>query len=76
MPSDSTTLGGAIDLRLDLRGSLYSLGELERMYGELRNAEALAEQLGEARRIGWVSMHLGEYRRHPGHYHEASQLIQ
>jgi class 3 adenylate cyclase/tetratricopeptide (TPR) repeat protein len=76
VPTDPTTLGQAIDLRLDLRGSLYSLGEMERMYEGLRDAEALAEQLGEARRIGWVSMHLGEYRRHTGHYPEASALIQ
>jgi class 3 adenylate cyclase/tetratricopeptide (TPR) repeat protein len=75
LPTDPATLGQAIDLRLDLRGSLYSLGELERMHGYLREAASLAEQLGDARRIGWVSIHLGEYSRQTGHFREACTLI-
>ncbi|HTI55984.1 MAG TPA: adenylate/guanylate cyclase domain-containing protein [Verrucomicrobiae bacterium] len=76
LPTDAVTLGQAIDLRLELRGSLYSIGELERMHGHLREAEGLAERLGDARRRGWVSMHLGEYSRQTGHFREASALIQ
>ena len=76
LPRDPTSLEQEIDLRLDLRGSLYSLGELERMHARLQEGEALAEELGEPRRIGWVSMHLGEYRRQTGHFRDASALIQ
>jgi len=76
LPTDAETLGQAIDLRLELRGSLYAIGELERMHEHLREAEGLAEQLGDARRRGWVSMHLGEYGRQTGHFREASTLIQ
>jgi len=76
LPTDAVTLGQAIDLRLELRGSLYAIGELERMHVRLREAEELAEQLGDARRRGWVSMHLGEYSRQIGHFREASALIQ
>jgi class 3 adenylate cyclase/tetratricopeptide (TPR) repeat protein len=76
LPTDAVTLGQAIDLRLELRGSLYAIGELERMHEHLREAEGLAEQLGDARRRGWVSMHLGEYSRQTGHFREASTLIQ
>ena len=76
LPADSETLARAIDVRLDLRGSLYALGELERMHTLLGEAEDLAEQLGDARRRGWVSMHLGEYARQTGHFREASALIE
>ncbi|MGH7384838.1 MAG: AAA family ATPase, partial [Candidatus Rokuibacteriota bacterium] len=76
LPKDPVTLEHAIDLRLDLRGSLYAIGELERMHVHLREAESLAEQLGDARRTGWVSIHLGEYSRQIGHFREAAAVIQ
>ena len=76
LPVDAETLAQAIDVRLDLRGSLYALGELERMHARLREAEGLADRLGDARRRGWVSMHLGEYDRQTGHFREASALIE
>ncbi len=76
LPAEADTRAQAIDLRLELRGSLYAIGELEKMHGRLREAETLADQLGDARRRGWVSMHLGEYSRQIGHFREASALIQ
>ena len=76
LPVEADTLGQAIDVRLDLRSSLYAIGELERMRALLREAEDLAERLGDARRRGWVSMHLGEYDRQTGHFREASALIE
>jgi class 3 adenylate cyclase/tetratricopeptide (TPR) repeat protein len=76
LPSDPATLGQAVDLRLELRGSLYAIGEPERMHECLREAETLADELGDARRRGWVSMHLGECRRQTGNFREASVLIQ
>ena len=76
LPVDAETLAQAIDVRLDLRSSLYAIGELERMHALLREAEGLADRLGDARRRGWVSMHLGEYDRQTGHFREASALIE
>ncbi len=76
LPTDPGSLGQAIDLRLELRGSLYAIGELERMHECLREAERLAEQLDDPRRRGWVSMHLGEYGRQIGNFREASTSIQ
>jgi class 3 adenylate cyclase/tetratricopeptide (TPR) repeat protein len=48
----------AIDIRLDLRQSLYSLGQLDKMLEHLRKAEALGRALGHPRRLGWTSIHL------------------
>jgi len=76
LPVDTDTLAQAIDVRLDLRSSLYAIGELERLHALLREAEGLAERLGDARRRGWVSMHLGEHDRQTGHFREASALIE
>ncbi len=42
----------AIDLRFDVRNSLMPLGEVSRMLGHLRDAETLAEKLGDRRRLG------------------------
>ncbi len=76
LPTDPATLGQGIDLRLELRGSLYAIGELERMHARLREAESLAAELDDPRRRGWVSMHLGEYSRQIGNFREASALIE
>jgi class 3 adenylate cyclase/tetratricopeptide (TPR) repeat protein len=48
----------AIDVRLDLRNSLLSLGELDRLLDHLRVALALAESLADERRLGWVRAHI------------------
>ncbi|HUF91992.1 MAG TPA: tetratricopeptide repeat protein, partial [Candidatus Limnocylindria bacterium] len=44
----------AVDLRLDLRASLVSLGELDRSLAYLAEAESLAAQLDDQRRLGRV----------------------
>jgi len=48
----------AIDLRLDLRNVLWTLGELGRLFITLQEAEGLAEALGDPHRLGWVSVYL------------------
>ena len=48
----------AIDLRLDLRLALLPLGELERILPHLREAEALAERLGDQHRLGRVCLYM------------------
>jgi class 3 adenylate cyclase/tetratricopeptide (TPR) repeat protein len=63
LPETRQTLAAAIDLRLDLRTALYSLGKLERLFDELQAAERVAEQLGDRRRLGLVSCYLAEHFR-------------
>ena len=47
-----------IDLRRQLGASLFTLGELDRVLGHLRDAERLARTLSDQKRIGWVSAQL------------------
>jgi class 3 adenylate cyclase/tetratricopeptide (TPR) repeat protein len=54
LPQSHDTLAQAIDLRIDLRQSLYPLGEFGRVLDYLREAEALATALGDQHRLGWV----------------------
>jgi tetratricopeptide (TPR) repeat protein len=42
----------AIDLRFDLRPALAPMGEMEQLFAYLREAELLAEALGDQRRLG------------------------
>ncbi len=51
----------AIDLRFDLRHALMPLGEFERLRDHLRQAEALAESLGDQGRLGRVFTYLANY---------------
>jgi class 3 adenylate cyclase/tetratricopeptide (TPR) repeat protein len=76
LPESQTTLENGVDLRLDLRASLYPAGELEKMLTYLQEASTLAERLNDARRIGWVLIHTGEYYRQTGHFAEACRLIE
>lgn len=64
LPETRETLEQAIDLRLDLRKSLFPLAELGRIEGYLREADALARRLDDQRRLGWVlvyacNLHMG-----------------
>jgi tetratricopeptide (TPR) repeat protein len=61
LPERRATLEQAIDLRLDLRHGLYALGTYRPMCDPLREAEALAEGLGDQRRLGHVSAYLSQY---------------
>jgi len=56
LPETRATREQAIDLRLDLRTVLFALGEFERMFDTLREAETLAEALDDQGRLGWVSV--------------------
>jgi len=61
LPASSDTHAHAIDLRLDLRRALYPLGEIERIFVCLQEAQTLAEALGDHHRLGWVSAYLLAY---------------
>jgi predicted ATPase len=65
------TLERAIDLRFDLRTSLFPLGDLPRILGYLREAEDLATTLNDQRRLGWVSFYLSHNFLATGHPTEA-----
>ncbi len=58
LPETRETLEQAIDLRFDLRTSLHPLGEFERIFGCLREAESLARTLDDQRRLGQLSVHM------------------
>ena len=66
----------AIDVRLELRGSLYRLGEFEKMFTYLREAEAMASALSDSRRLGLISIHTAEYFRQTGRFVEARTLAE
>jgi len=70
LPAHPDTQAQAIDLRLDLRSALFPLGEIERVFVCLQEAQTLAEALGDHHRLGWVSawlinsfMQVGEHDR-------------
>ena len=55
LPECRDTLEQAIDLRCDLRNALMPLDEQTRIFDLLRAAEALAERLGDAQRLGRIA---------------------
>ncbi|HEU5319678.1 MAG TPA: hypothetical protein VFX28_02670, partial [Methylomirabilota bacterium] len=61
LPQTPQTLAQAIDLRFDLRTALLPLGELPRILERMHEAEALAERLGDRRRLGQLSTYLTNY---------------
>ena len=61
LPETRETREQAIDVRLDLRGALFALAEFGRIDGYLRQAETLARNLDDQRRLGWVSAHMTAY---------------
>jgi len=61
LPQNRETLEMSVDLRLELRPSLLTLGEQERIVEHLSQAESLAEELGDKRRIGRVLADMSAY---------------
>ncbi len=61
LPQDRETAEYAIDIRLDMRPSLYALREPERTIHHLREAETLAETLGDQRRLLRISSEIMVY---------------
>ncbi len=55
LPETRANLEEAIDLRLDLRNTLWPLGEIERVGGMLSEAGHLAQALQDTRRLGLVA---------------------
>ena len=58
LPETRERLEQAIDLRFDLRNVLVQLGEFERIFFYLHEAEGMAKTLGDQRRLGEVAVHM------------------
>ena len=58
VPGARTALEDAVDIRLELRTALYPLGEQERTLTYLREAQRLAVELGDERRLGRIAAYL------------------
>jgi class 3 adenylate cyclase/tetratricopeptide (TPR) repeat protein len=71
LPEIRETREQAIDLRCDLRTALFPLGEFERIFGCLRDAEDLARALDDQRRLGKLSVYLCHNLWVTGHPAEA-----
>jgi class 3 adenylate cyclase/tetratricopeptide (TPR) repeat protein len=61
LPLNRVTQELGVDLRLELRPSLLTLGEQERIVEHLSQAESLAEELGDKWRIGRVLADMSAY---------------
>ncbi len=55
LPRTRDTREQAIDLHLGAQSALVGLGEIEKALGHVREAAALAEALGDRRRLAWIS---------------------
>jgi DNA-binding NtrC family response regulator/predicted ATPase len=71
LPDSRATREQAIDLRFDLRNALHPLNEEARILNHLRQAEPLAEALGDQRRLGHLAGYLSVCLRYQGHIDEA-----
>jgi predicted ATPase len=71
LPDSRATREQAIDLRFDLRNALHPLNEDGRLLNHLRQAEPLAEALGDQRRLAHLAGYLSVCLRRQGHIDEA-----
>ena len=71
LPDDRETREQAIDLHFNLRISLAALGERERVLEHLRAAEALANALGDERRLARVNVYIARLLSAQGEYEQA-----
>jgi class 3 adenylate cyclase/tetratricopeptide (TPR) repeat protein len=71
LPESRETMELAIDLRFEMRSSLFPLGEVGAMLTVLRDAERIATALDDRRRLAWVSVYMSQYSWVTGHLSEA-----
>jgi class 3 adenylate cyclase/tetratricopeptide (TPR) repeat protein len=77
LPDTRQKIERAVDLRLDLRQSLFPLNELETVWKYLQEAEGLAGTLDDPRRLGWVLAYMSGHQWHTGgHVTEVHRLAQ
>jgi DNA-binding winged helix-turn-helix (wHTH) protein/tetratricopeptide (TPR) repeat protein len=70
-PQTPERLQQAIDLHFDLRAALVLLGEFERIFSHLQEAEGLARKLGDQRRLGEISVYMCQSLWTAGRHREA-----
>jgi tetratricopeptide (TPR) repeat protein len=71
LPLNRATRELGVDLRLELRPSLVTLGEQERIVKHLSQAESLANELGDKWRIGRVLADMSAYFSREGEHERA-----
>jgi class 3 adenylate cyclase/tetratricopeptide (TPR) repeat protein len=71
LPDGEAKLATAIDVRFDLRNSLFPLGEIDRLSRVLQEAGALATALGDPTRQAWVSVFTSHLLWMTGRYAQA-----
>jgi class 3 adenylate cyclase/tetratricopeptide (TPR) repeat protein/ribosomal protein L40E len=74
LPSDMSMLEQAVDVRFDLRTSLFPLGEARQVLHYLEEAGELCGRLDDPTRQAWVSVYMCHYRWVSGQSAEARQL--
>ena len=75
VPETREAVEQAIDVRLELRSAIFPLGEVERAMEHLREAELLAERLGDEGRAGMISLFLSGGFWMMGHSDRAQESI-
>src|SRR5215472_7918759 len=73
-PDSREKLEHAVDLRLELRNALFLLGEFDRLYRYLKEAETFAETLGDQRRLGSVINFIIGYFDLVGNHQRATEI--
>ncbi len=71
LPESRDRLEQAVDVRCDLRNSLFALGDHRRILERLREAETIAGSLEDQRRAGWVACYMAHCLRMMGEHHQA-----
>jgi class 3 adenylate cyclase/tetratricopeptide (TPR) repeat protein len=66
LPETREKMERAIDLRLDLRQSLFLMNELTTVWRYLKEAEELARTVDDPRRLAWVSAYMSGHHWHTG----------
>jgi tetratricopeptide (TPR) repeat protein len=67
VPKTRDTLEQSIDVSLALRNALWPLGEFEAGVRYLREAEQLANELADHKRLSWIAAYPSEHTRQTGH---------
>jgi class 3 adenylate cyclase/tetratricopeptide (TPR) repeat protein len=76
LPQTPENLQGAIDVRFDLRNSLYPLGEFERILDRMQEAERIAQVLGDRPRSGRAFLYMSQHFWWTGEPHRATDCVQ
>jgi class 3 adenylate cyclase/tetratricopeptide (TPR) repeat protein len=74
LPETRERLEQAIDLRFELRYALSPLGEWDRALTHVRDAQRLAEALGDQGRLSWALANMARPLSLQGHHDRAAQM--